>query len=252
MKEFASVYGYQRFAEEVQRKNRFIRNKESEDFLDAVLETCQKRISNASSGGKLWRAQLGCDWRPEGEGEEIFEVPCGYRPLRMSPISEKTNEGRINPRRIAYLYIATDVETAIAEVRPWVGAYISIGQFEIISNLKLVDCTKDLRKGIIVYGKEPSPEEREKAVWEDINRAFSYPIGPGDDFAAYVSTQIIGELFKINGFDGIIYRSSLGPGQNICLFNLDAAKMVFGTLYYVTGVKYNFVEEESERYWVRE
>ena len=33
------------------------------------------------------------------------------------------------------------------------------------------------------------------------------------------------ELFKTNGFDGIAYRSWLGPGHNVALFDLGAANL---------------------------
>jgi len=250
-KEFKSTYSYRNFDQEVRHNNRFIRNKASEDFLEKLLETCKKRIASLSLGDELWRAQLGCDWRPDSNGEDKFEVPCAFGPERMKPLPEKMGDGRINPRRIAYLYLATDMKTAIAEVRPWVGAYVSIGNFKILQDLKLVDCTKDLPKGFKIYFIEPSPDERENAVWTDINRALSSPVGPMDDYAAYIPTQIIAELFKVNKYDGIIYQSSLGQGKNMCLFDPNMAKIVWGSLYKVKTVNFAAIEEEMERYIVR-
>ena len=46
-----------------------------------------------------------------------------------------------------------------------------------------------------------------------------------DDRADYAATQIVAELFRQNGFDGIAYRSSSGPGHNIALFDLNAANV---------------------------
>jgi hypothetical protein len=245
MKEFKSPYSFYSFYDEVRRNNRFFRSEESQAFLDAVIETCSKRALIYVANKALWRAQLGCEWRPEGVDEYPLELPYAYGLKRMIPQAEKSGDGRLNPRKIAYLYTATDVETAIAEVRPWVGAYVSIGHFRSVRDLNLIDCSKDFPERLYIYSEDASADQKEKSVWGCINQAFSSPVGPEDDYAAYIPTQIIAELFKVNGFDGIIFRSSLGPGQNICLFNLDAAKMVIATLYKVKGVKYNFSEEEQ-------
>jgi RES domain-containing protein len=42
----------------------------------------------------------------------------------MKPIPKWQGEGRANPRGIPVLYLATHRETALAEVRPWIGAVI--------------------------------------------------------------------------------------------------------------------------------
>lgn len=40
----------------------------------------------------------------------------------MKPLSNSASEGRANPKGIPYLYVATDKETAMSEVRPSLGA----------------------------------------------------------------------------------------------------------------------------------
>src|SRR5262252_4924229 len=49
-------------------------------------------------------------------------------------------------------------------------------------------------------------------------------------------TQIIAELFKRHGFDGVAYKSSLGPGHNIAFFDLDAADLINCFLFEVKSV----------------
>ena len=120
---------------------------------------------------------------------------------RMKPLKDRAVEGRANPKGIPYLYLATNRETALAEVRPWIGSLISVGAFEILRELRIVNCSSDDHN--IIYREEPPPEEREKAVWVSIDRAFSRPVDPSDDVAAYVPTQILAELFKAEGYDGI-------------------------------------------------
>ena len=55
-----------------------------------------------------------------------------------------------------------------------------------------------------------SPEVKEKAVWVEIDCAFSHPTTLSDDAADYVPTQILAELFRDTGYDGIVYRSHFG------------------------------------------
>jgi hypothetical protein len=47
------------------------------------------------------------------------------------------------------------------------------------------------------------------------------------------------ELFKQQGLDGVAYRSSLGSGLNIALFDLDAADVVGCTVLEVMSLKLN-------------
>ncbi len=96
---------------------------------------------------------------------------------------------------------------------------------------------------------EPPPEKREEIVWRDIDRAFSTPLTMTDNSSEYIPTQILAELFKSAGYDGIGYRSSLGPGHNIALFDFDSAKLISGHVYSVKNVTFQF-EEANHSYSV--
>ena len=89
----------------------------------------------------------------------------------------------------------------------------------------------------MVYFEEPDAPERERAVWRDIDRAFSRPVAVADDVAGYAPTQIMAEVFRQRGFDGVAYRSSLGPPHNIALFDLDAADICNCSLGEIHGLK---------------
>ena len=78
----------------------------------------------------------------------------------------------------------------MAEVRPWIGSYVSIAQFSVMREVRVVNCTTDDHRSMI-YASEPEPEERERAVWRDIDRAFSQPVSSADDTADYSPTQVI-------------------------------------------------------------
>ena len=95
---------------------------------------------------RLQRAQLGHDWREEENDEEPDEVQAAHSPARMKPLAEKASDGRANSKGIACLYLATKQETAVLEVRPLIGSYISIAQFKVLKDLCLVDCSATIQR----------------------------------------------------------------------------------------------------------
>lgn len=250
MQEFKSWRDFWKFEQATKNRTRYVHAPEVESFLYTVLHTTEKRVEVLAQEQILWRAQLGCDWEPfYQEGEYIDDIPTPHPPNRMKPLKDRANEGRANPKGIPYLYLTNNRDTALAEIRPWIGSFISVAQFKMLREMRLVNCTTD-KQDLRFYIKEPSAEEREESVWADIDKAFSRPVSPTDDIADYVPTQIIAELFKANNFDGVAYRSSLGNGYNVALFDLDVAELVSCFLFQVKSISFEF-KESANPYIVR-
>ena len=75
---------------------------------------------------------------------------------------------------------------------------------------------------------------------------FARPVGRDDDIATYVPTQIIAELFRSEGYDGLAYRSNFGDGgYNIALFDIDAANLLNCQLQRVDAVKIEFSMQDN-------
>jgi hypothetical protein len=240
MATFKSYQSYLQFAHSITTQWRYARNAEQTDFLQAVLSTSVSRQEVLAAGTILWRAQRGHDWRAENQGEGIAEEnPSPFGPERMKPLVNRSSEGRANPKGISYLYLATQQATAVAEVRPWIGSYVSVAQFALKRAVSVVNFATD-DHGIVLYSGEPEPQERERAVWHDIDRAFSQPVTSGDDTADYAPTQVLAEFFRENGLDGVAYGSSLGQGHNLSLFDIGAAVLVNCNLVQIDGVKFDF------------
>jgi len=246
---FKTVRAYWQFQRAVRRVNRYLRTKDEDAFLKTVLATSVSRHTIIQRDKILWRSQLGHDWEAiKKDGEVVAEVPCPYPPKRMLPLSDSASEGRANPKGIPYVYLATDRDTALAEVRPWVGSLISVGAFKAVRDQKVVNCAVHKQPNTQIYWKEPPPAEREVAVWRDIDRAFSEPVTANDKIADYVPTQIIAELFKVAGFDGVAYNSTFGDGVNVTLFDLDAVELLSCSLYKAKSLKFEFKEAASTYY----
>ncbi|MCL2474836.1 MAG: RES domain-containing protein [Chloroflexi bacterium] len=152
-----------------------------------------------------------------------------------APPSEKTEQGRINPMGISYLYTARNAVTAIAEVQPSVAEYVSVASVKILKSLKIFcfDFNKAFQNSKIM--KKPIHEIKRqlgtsyielKDFFDTISELFS-KAAVGDTKNYYV-TQYISEFVKNKGFDGIEYKSSLKKMaltlfylilQNIVMFN---------------------------------
>jgi hypothetical protein len=89
--------------------------------------------------------------------------------------------------------------------------------------------------------KPPPSEEVTQVVWRWIDLAFSEPVDRDDSNAAYIPTQVIAELFKTSGYDGIKYRSVFNGGTNLALFNIDSAEQIGeGRVVQVTKIDLDF------------
>jgi len=237
MTNFESCRSYRQFAVSVMKRWRYARNPEQAVFLNAVLATSVARQEVIPSGSKLWRAQLGHAWRKEDLGGGVVEdLPEPFDIERMKPLRDCAREGRANPKGIPFLYFSTCQSTAVAEIRPWIGSHVSVAQFALKRDVRVVNCVTDDHRVMMYFG-EPEPEERERADWRDIDRAFSHPVTSGDDTADYAPTQVIAEFFRENGLDGVAYGSSLGEGHNIALFDTEVAAVVKCGLVEIRGVK---------------
>ena len=250
MNEFKSWRAYWDFQRRVKKDQRYIRSVEDEEFLKVVLETSQKRHFKLKQDELLWRAQIGHDWEYDNQIEE--EIPCPFPPSRMVPLKDRAKEGRANPKGIPYLYLATQKETAMSEVRPWIGAYISCASFKIKRDLRMVNLSEYHTENLFELSyfnkeKELTAEEKEKAVWTHIDRAFSEPVTNQEDGSEYIPTQIIAELIKSDGMDGIAYKSNFGgnTGYNVMLFSLDEANLHSCQLYKVNSAEFNFIEDSN-------
>lgn len=251
MTPFNSWRDFAEFESQVRTQRRYIRTEEGERFLDGIRSTLPARISKFSKGRLFWRAQIGHDWR------EIVEIndsiPAAFPPARMKPLADRAMEGRANPKGIPMLYLCTNKDAAMSEVRPWIGTLVSLGQFEIIRDLRLVDCTRvEVDRLDLLFESESSGRiDVVDAVWSEINRAFTKPVTRSDDLGEYVATQILVEFFRSENFDGIIYRSAFGErSQNLALFELKDAELVSCQLYEATSVRMNFQDRDNP-YWVR-
>ncbi|GAA0386885.1 hypothetical protein GCM10009093_12140 [Brevundimonas terrae] len=250
--EFAHWDSYSRFVKKVRYTNRYILEDEERRFLDAVLATIRDRDEDLKVDHILYRAQRGIDIvdRTDEDGNWIGEDVWGYGSSRMKPLADRAREGRANPMGIPVLYVASTIETAVSEVRPWVGSELSVAKCRVVRPLRTLDLS-------VGHGQSPfagaifryllnedqlNAEEKKKAVWTQIDNAFSEPVTASDERADYAPTQILAELFRSAGYDAIAYKSHFGDqenikGYNIAIFDPSTVEIVSCTPYRVNSIK---------------
>lgn len=249
--DFSTWRAFESFANRVRQTERYLQSPDSTEFLDTLLVTAAKRARILESGAFAWRAQLGFDVYEEEEHGTLIHMEVPFKSERMKPPRVGQPEGRINPLGLPALYMATTEATAIAEVRPWVGKLVSVAQMKVMRDLKVLDCSSEHSDQFIFYPEEPQdPRIREEAVWRDLCRALSEPITTDAAHVDYIPTQVVAEYLRSYGFDGVVYKSLLGEGSNVALFDIDSADVVNCILQRVRAVKFEH-QQASNPYYVR-
>jgi RES domain-containing protein len=255
MPEFASLRSYQQFEQNVKTKARFVPDDIVRGFLQTVVETVERsRLKLLPKDYKrLFRAQLGCTREPSSldDNQPIDWCEVAFPFDRMVPKAEYVGDGRVNPRGIPCLYLANTASAAISEMRPWIGSYITLALFQTVRDCRLVDCTHTtpsvLLEPVFPDGaSEPDAATRENGVWGDIGFAFSKPVTHDEPHLDYVPTQILAEIFRHHGYHGIVYKSLLDKGgENIALFDPEAAKPISRCLYTIKAASLNSAKLET-------
>lgn len=140
-----------------------------------------------------------------------------------APPPERVKAARANRARQPVLYLASDEQTALSEVRAWKGAVVAVAKMKLVGPLRILNLVK-------VPGFR-SPFEVDHLTWHlevralfrRFGRELSRPIIPGEEESEYRPSQHICEVVREARFDGVAYPSAMGPGHNVVLFDTETA-----------------------------
>ncbi|MBG52180.1 MAG: hypothetical protein CML99_07150 [Rhodobiaceae bacterium] len=253
---FTDYQAYTKFSRTIRNSNRYALDVHSQDFLRIFRENVHHRETTVVAGTTLVRAVRDYD-EILGEHGEVVNV-TGSSEDRVLPKKAFSIEGRVNPSGVVTLYLASSQVTAVSEARPWVGETISIAWLSMTRDLRLADLSKGHNKSPFselsfneLLGETPIPEEKaNQCVWNDIDSAFSQPTTRTDTGAEYAPTQILSEILKCEGFDGIVYKSSFGGehGYNVALFNVADAKVMGCNAFSIDKIEISFSQAGNAWY----
>jgi RES domain-containing protein len=202
------------------------------DFGDYFEEQLAMAELTLPAGKILYRARAG--WTTD---EQNRRLP--FRGVEIgAPPADKTEIGRANRKGRAVLYCAESEQTAVAEVRPARGYWVSTCQLRSRRELRILD----LIDGI----PEVHPFTDETLAWSvqfsdllhSFGEALSTPLARSDDTKDYLPSQKLCEYAERLGYDGVRYPSALEDGGvNLVFFDPAAAEILDSNLVEVTSVK---------------
>lgn len=146
-----------------------------------------------------------------------------YPPAEMgAPPKTKASHGRANPAGIPYLYLGSQINTAVSEVRPHTGEAACVAKFSIPDNLSLIDLRHPRRtiSPFLLDDEALVGNMREDISFlERLGQELTRPVLPYAAAIDYLPSQYLCEYIKLQKYDGVIYSSSVSNGINLALFN---------------------------------
>lgn len=164
-----------------------------------------------------------------------------------APPSNMAKGGRANSIGITCLYLATNIETVISEVRPYKGEEISVAKFKLVKDIKVLDLSK------LNNTYEQRIVEGSPFIYDDITKriihmkfmhllsiAMSTPINSEQYKLEYLPMQYYMEYFKKNKLDGILYKSAMGNEKNLVIFNQNKVEEIDKRIFKVRDIRYMY------------
>ncbi len=178
-KEQNNIEQWEKFREELKHRNRFF-PKQAPSFNDLTPFGRYIGVILEVGTQKFFRARI----NTSNEPFNIAEMG--------KPGENITSNGRANPIGIPYLYIASDINTAISEIRGHKGEVVTIAEFQIISKLELADL-RDPKNTISPF--ELNEENGLELIYKNmpfltlLGNELSKPIIPREANLEYLSSQ---------------------------------------------------------------
>lgn len=168
----------------------------------------------------------------------IEKEGTAYPPDSMgAPPQKAAAHGRANPAGIPYLYLGSESQTAIAEVRPHPGETVCVAEFFIPpTGLSLIDLRQPKISVSPFMVEDVVALRADLAFLERLGDELRTPITPGEAAIAYIPSQYLCEFIKRDGYDGVVYASSVSTGMNLALFFPDKATVGVVREFQVTKV----------------
>ena len=142
------------------------------------------------------------------------------------PPANKAGPGRANPVGIPYLYVGSEQDTAVTEVRPHPGEILTIAEFTIENDVQLIDL-RNPREMITPFVmpdiKEVASMRGDIDFLEQLGQELTTPVLPNAAAVDYIPSQYFCEFIKGVGYDGVVYTSSVSDGINLALFQPEKA-----------------------------
>ncbi|WP_110955806.1 RES family NAD+ phosphorylase [Anaerosinus massiliensis] len=188
------------FVNDLKNKNRFYTKHINTKNLEVF---CSYRRKSYKKGDIFFRGRISSE--------------DGFKCSEMSaPPSEKTAAGRANSLGVRCLYLASDMETTVHEVRAGAFDYVTIGKFELTEDVIIVDLRAIDKISPFLPELDCTQYAINKDVLGKINQEMAKPLRRNDSLLEYVPTQYISEFIKSIEYDGIPEYAGIEYGSTLC------------------------------------
>lgn len=193
-----------------------------------------QRAVHLPAGTCLHRARLGFEGR--ADDPKPFAGPAIH-----APPPDTVRPGRANAVGKIVLYCADQKATAVAEMRPARGEYVSVAEILVRKDLQILD--------LVSSPEALSPfVEEALSYWIDFSQLLSAfaeqlakPLRSRDDLRDYIPTQKLAETIERAGLAGIRYPSAMAPsGTNVVLFDPSVADAGTSSLVEIVDVRIDY------------
>lgn len=208
-------FSWESFNYLVQNNNRFFEfgNQSRENYLEKIISFLSEFENDVPAGTILYRIRnanslsINIFDNLDLVLKEIAPPPCKY-----------TKSYRMSPRGISYTYVSSDIKTCLKECGVRKKNKVLIGKFSTKKSLRFLDLEM---KSLPYYDLFSGQFDREQQnIWrfiEAYTSEISRPVKPDQDYE-YLSTQVIAEYIRLQGYYGIAYSSSKTNKTNYVFF----------------------------------
>lgn len=217
------------FVREIKTKNRYHSKLINFDILEKYCSFIRKTYK---AGDLFYRARIS-----DRSGYPINEM--------SAPPAGKSSEGRANAKGITCLYVASDVDTTLHEVRAGVFDFVSVGTFRLKEDITVVNLRAITDISPFVEGLDYLDHAINKQYLEKVNTEMSKSLRRSDSTLDYVPTQYIVDFIKSiehndkQEYDGIEYNSTTNPGgYNLAIFNPELFECTEVNVYDIEKLQY--------------
>lgn len=210
------------------KHNRRFTHVEASRFYERLIEACMHTLETKEEfnsalktikmgtvfyRGRLVKDNFHRDLLLSNPGQEL-----------CAPPDYLATNSRMSPPGISFMYMASDPETSIAELRPYVNDTIAIGEFVSTKEFKFFDFTllDKLKHEDANILDDPKNDKyfQKRYLLSSLHELISKPFRATD--TSYIETQMFAETirnYREGFFDGIIFGSSQRDGGlNYVLF----------------------------------
>lgn len=200
---------WEEFSKSLKFEARFFNKAFNEKALKKYLPVMQREISR---GSKFYRARISEN-----------QSGCSQDNLMIPPEKLRT-PGRINPKGIGVLYLSSNTETVLNEIRASARDYVTVGTFVSKKNIRVIDISlvssMSPFEGYYDQLDQLAKFALNRRTFKDMSYDIAKPLRRNDGALEYLSTQLISEYIKSEGYHGVEFTSTLSKkGKNLAVFD---------------------------------